>query len=110
MRHGETGLLVANDAEAWYRALRQLVDDLDLRKQIQRQARVEIEKHYSQEIFEAVFLRQIEQLAGSAGPRRRPSRFIRRVPGMGLAICSSAGAGRAPCPMVATANRRPSSD
>ena len=32
VRHGETGLLVANDAEAWYRALRQLVGDAPLRQ------------------------------------------------------------------------------
>jgi hypothetical protein len=70
VRHGETGLLVANDTERWYRALRQLVDDAHLRKQIQQQARVEIEDHYSQEQFEIVFLRQIEQLVGSARPRQ----------------------------------------
>ena len=81
VRHGETGLLVANDAAAWYRALRQLVDDADLRNKIQKQARTEVEEHYSQEKFEAVFLRQIEQLVGhtgrsvgpaSAGPPFRP--------------------------------------
>ena len=83
VRHGETGLLVANDAEAWYRALRQLVDDADLRKKIQRQARTEVEEHYSQEKFEAVFLRQIEQLVGSAGPRPGHCRSIRRTPGRG---------------------------
>ncbi len=86
VRHGETGLLVANDAEAWYRALRQLVDDADLRRNIQRQARVEIEEHYSQEKFEAVFLRQIEQLVGSAG-RGGLSWFIRVTPGRGSAAC-----------------------
>ncbi len=70
VRHGETGLLVANDSEAWYRALRRLVDDVDLRERIQRQARVEVQRHYSQEIFEAVFFRQIEQLVGSTQPQR----------------------------------------
>jgi hypothetical protein len=70
VRHGETGLLVANDGEAWYRALRRLVDDVDLREKIQRQARVEVERHYSQEKFEAVFFRQIEQLVGSTQPQR----------------------------------------
>ncbi len=70
VRHGETGLLVANDADAWYRALRQLVDDANLRKKIQQQARAEIEEYYSQETFEAVFLRQIEQLVGSVQPQR----------------------------------------
>ena len=64
VRHGETGLLVANDTEAWYRALRRLVDDANLRRQIQQRAREEIEEHYSQEKFEAVLLRQIEQLVG----------------------------------------------
>ena len=70
VRHAETGLLVVNEMEAWYRALRQLVDDADLRRKIQRQARVEIEERYSQERFEAVFLRQIEQLVGSTRPQR----------------------------------------
>jgi hypothetical protein len=65
VRHGETGLLVPNETEAWYRALRQLAGDAELRKCIQRQARLEIEERYSQEKFEAVFLRQIEQLVGS---------------------------------------------
>jgi hypothetical protein len=70
VRHGQTGLLVANDTEAWYRALRQLVDDAPLRSAIQRQARLEVEEHYSQERFEAVFLHQIEQLVGSLRPPR----------------------------------------
>ena len=62
VRQGETGLLVSNDSEAWYRAMRQLVDDAQLRHTIQQQARREIENRYSQEIFAAVFLRQIERL------------------------------------------------
>lgn len=69
VRHGETGLLVANETAAWYRALRRLVDDAALRKKIQDQARTEVEEHYSQEKFEAVFLRQIEQLVGNASRR-----------------------------------------
>jgi hypothetical protein len=71
VRHGETGLLVANNTEAWYRALRQLVDEAPLRKTIQRQAQAEVRAHFSQEKFEAVFLRQIEQLVGSARPRQK---------------------------------------
>jgi hypothetical protein len=70
VRHGQTGLLVANDTESWYQALRQLVDDAPLRKTIQQQVRAEIEAHYSQEQFETVFLRQIEQLVERARPRR----------------------------------------
>jgi hypothetical protein len=70
VRQGETGLLVANDTDAWYGALRQLVDDAPLRRTISQQARAEIEAHYSQEQFEAVFLRQIEQLVGAGRPRQ----------------------------------------
>ena len=70
VRNGETGLLVANDADAWYQALRRLVDDAGLRNTIQRQARMEVERNFSQERFETVFLRQIERLAGSSQPRR----------------------------------------
>ena len=53
VRQGETGLLAANNAESWHRALRQLVDDAPLRRKIQGQARAEVEERYSQEIFEA---------------------------------------------------------
>ena len=70
VRHGETGLLVANDAEAWYQALRQLVGDAHLRQEIGQRARAEVEEHYSQEKFEVVFLRQIEQLVGDSRPQR----------------------------------------
>jgi glycosyltransferase involved in cell wall biosynthesis len=70
VRNGETGLLVANDTEAWYQALRQLVDNACLRRRIQQQARVEVEEHYSQERFETVFFHHIEQLVGSG--RRQP--------------------------------------
>jgi len=70
VRHGETGLLAGNDAEGWYRALRRLVDGRELRKQIQQQARKEIEQRYSHEEFEAVLLGQIEQLVGDSRPQR----------------------------------------
>jgi hypothetical protein len=76
VRDGETGLLVGNDTEAWYRALRRLVDDANLRKRIQQHARKEIEEHYSQERFAAVLLRQIEQLVD----RSRPQRTIKTHP------------------------------
>ena len=66
VRHGETGLLVSNTADDWYRAMRRLVDDVDLRRTIQRQARAAVEVRYSQQRFEEVFLKQIEQL--TSGP------------------------------------------
>jgi hypothetical protein len=70
VRHGETGLLVPNTTEAWYRAMRQLVDDVALRRKIQQQARAVVERHYSQERFEAMFLGQIERLLRNRQPRR----------------------------------------
>ncbi len=74
VQHGETGLLVPNETEAWYQAMRRLVDDAALRTKIQRQARASVEQHYSQEAFEAVFLAQIERLVGSS-PLRRASKI-----------------------------------
>ena len=93
VRHGETGLLVPNEPDAWYRALRQLVDDAALRTKIQQQARESVEENYSQETFETMFLGQIERLVGRSVPRRatridaahaavpRP-RMIRRILGL----------------------------
>jgi len=79
VRHGETGLLVGNDTESWYRTLRRLVDDADLRKRIQRHARKEIEEHYSQEKFETVLLGQIEQLVGNFRSRRTIMTHLRHA-------------------------------
>jgi glycosyltransferase involved in cell wall biosynthesis len=65
VRHGETGLLVRNTADDWYQAIRRLVDDVELRRTIQRQARAAVEANYSQQQFEKTFLTQIERLANS---------------------------------------------
>jgi glycosyltransferase involved in cell wall biosynthesis len=65
VQHGETGLLVANTSADWYQALRRLVDDVALRRTIQRQARAAVEENYSQTRFEEAFLKQIERLAGA---------------------------------------------
>lgn len=56
---GETGLLVPNSSEAWYRAIVQLIEDDDLRKKIGRQARDYVCTHYSQRKFERVWYDQI---------------------------------------------------
>jgi glycosyltransferase involved in cell wall biosynthesis len=66
VRHGETGLLVANSSDASYHAMRRLIDDIDLRRKIQRQARASVEANYSQQQFEKTLLAQIERLAGAA--------------------------------------------
>jgi glycosyltransferase involved in cell wall biosynthesis len=73
VRHGETGLLVPNTAADWYRAMRRLVDDIELRRTIQRQARSAVEANYSQEQFEEMFLKQIERLANAT---RAPREII----------------------------------
>ncbi len=63
VQDGQTGLLVPNTAADWYRAMRRLVDDADLRHAIQQQAHAAVEERYSQQRFEAVLLEQIERLA-----------------------------------------------
>ena len=75
VRHGDTGLLVSSTAADWYQAMRQLVDDVALRRKIQRQARAAVKERYSQTRFEAMFLDQIERLASSRplSDRLRPS-------------------------------------
>ncbi len=71
VRHGETGLLVSNTTDDWYGAIRRLVDDFDLRRMIQRQARAVVEANHSQERFEETFLRQIQRLANApCAPRK----------------------------------------
>jgi glycosyltransferase involved in cell wall biosynthesis len=58
---GETGLLVANEPDAWYEALCRLIDDTTLRHRIQTQARKHVEEHYSQDAFVEVFWRQLQR-------------------------------------------------
>jgi glycosyltransferase involved in cell wall biosynthesis len=65
VRHGETGLLVPNTADDWHRAMRRLVDDVELRRRIQRQARAAVEANYSQQRFEEKFHKQIQRLANA---------------------------------------------
>lgn len=70
---GQTGLLVANEPKAWYRAMVQLIEDPRLRKGIQDRARAYVREHYSQEKYEQVFWSQITDLLEtrlSAGPPR----------------------------------------
>jgi glycosyltransferase involved in cell wall biosynthesis len=58
----ETGLLIPNETEAWYQAMGRLIEDRHLREKIKRQARDYVSEHYSQELFEKVWLGQIQAL------------------------------------------------
>ena len=62
VRDGRTGLLVANEPEAWYQAMVRLIEDQPLRTRVQEQARKDVEEHFSQELFEDVLAGQIERL------------------------------------------------
>ncbi len=72
VRHEVTGLLVANDASAWYDAMERLIEDESLRMRIRRQARQYVAEHYAQEKFEQLFLEQLHEVlsrpAGQAAP------------------------------------------
>lgn len=57
-----TGLLVENTEESWYQALKQLVENPTLRRQIQVAALNEVRANYSEEHFEEVWLDQILNL------------------------------------------------
>jgi glycosyltransferase involved in cell wall biosynthesis len=63
---GETGLLVANEPGAWYAAMVRLIEDRDLRKRIQDQARETVRRRYAPEDFQAKWLAHIRQLLDEA--------------------------------------------
>lgn len=60
---GKTGLLVQQQPDAWYDAMRKLVLDDDLRISIQEQAYQYVYDNYRQEICEQEWLAQIERFA-----------------------------------------------
>jgi glycosyltransferase involved in cell wall biosynthesis len=55
----QTGLVVSNDPQAWYHALRKLVTDAPLRQQIGDNARKVVQQQYAQGLFQKVWLNQI---------------------------------------------------
>lgn len=68
VEHGRTGLLVPNEEDAWYEAMKQLMDDPGLRESIQTRARAHVENEYAFDIFASSLLNDINQvLAGSRG-------------------------------------------
>lgn len=64
VRHGETGLLVANREEAWAEALERLADDPELRQRIARQAGEEVRARFATERVLPDFLETLRTVAG----------------------------------------------
>ncbi|MEE4378000.1 MAG: glycosyltransferase [Candidatus Competibacteraceae bacterium] len=46
VRHGENGLLVGNDANSWYQAMRELINQQDLRERLAENAFQDLTDHY----------------------------------------------------------------
>jgi glycosyltransferase involved in cell wall biosynthesis len=59
VQDGKTGLLVANTSDDWFNAMARLVQDNELRAQIQNQARSYAQTHYQQSAFCDVWLEHI---------------------------------------------------
>jgi hypothetical protein len=85
---GETGLLVRNDPEAWYQAMVRLIEDHELREKIKNQARQKVQQQYSQEIFEKVWWKQIQQVLEEkivpSVASRKPVEISRELPSLDL--------------------------
>jgi glycosyltransferase involved in cell wall biosynthesis len=62
IQHQETGLLVANDAEAWYLALRRLVHDAELRRRLVIGARAQLEQLFTVEANGPKYLAVLEKV------------------------------------------------
>jgi hypothetical protein len=70
---GKVGLLVENDPQAWYVALKRLIDDAGLRCRLGEAARRDLLEAYPADAFSAEWQRQIETvLAGSPALSNRP--------------------------------------
>ena len=85
VRHGETGLLSPTIPRPGIGPCDGSSTTPSCGNKFSGRPALEIEEHYAQEKFEAVFLRQIEQLVGSA----RPQRAVKVLP-----PCSGPPAGR----------------
>lgn len=62
VEHGRTGLLAANQPEAWYHALCRLIEDDALRRTIQEEAYHFTRQHYQQVLFDTRWQQQISQV------------------------------------------------
>ncbi|MFZ5789954.1 MAG: glycosyltransferase [Pseudomonadota bacterium] len=68
VRHGETGLLVANREEEWLAALEQLAENPELRRRISSRARSDVERCYSLDVFCDEWRKLIERARASNKP------------------------------------------
>ncbi len=59
--NNRTGLLVSNEEDAWYRAIKKLIDDPLLRESIQVEARAFVEKEYALNTFALSLMNDINQ-------------------------------------------------
>jgi hypothetical protein len=64
---GETGLLVSNNTDSWYRAIIRLVEEHGLREKIKRQAFEYLRLHYPEKDFERVWWSQIRSILAGKG-------------------------------------------
>lgn len=62
VEHEKTGLLVKNTTESWYEGMRRLIEDTALRASIQKNAYDHVQAQYRQEVAEAEWLAQINEL------------------------------------------------
>lgn len=62
VENGRTGILVKNEPDSWYQAIKQLVHDQDFRERVKEQAFQDVYNEYRQELVEDEWLRQIRKL------------------------------------------------
>jgi glycosyltransferase involved in cell wall biosynthesis len=74
IRHGETGLKVANTEEAWYAAIATLIEHPELRERIAKNAQMEVVQHHSakacKETFDRVYREALRLKARPGGGDR----------------------------------------
>jgi glycosyltransferase involved in cell wall biosynthesis len=85
--HDRTGLLVGDEAGAWYAAMRALIEDRPRLERIRRAARAYAQQHYAMETCAAAWLDDLRAVARPIRDRRPPeiarwwfTRSARRVP------------------------------
>lgn len=66
----ETGILVPNTTEAWYNAIKLLIEDRALQKKIQLSAYQFVKEHYSQQKFVQEWAEQIQCVLATQLPER----------------------------------------
>jgi len=70
---GKTGILVENSYQAWFRALSELIENTDLRTQIQEQAYQFAQENFSQVAFDQLWGQQIVEVLKQ--PRKKEENY-----------------------------------